>query len=71
MIIFMLCTIPALLIFLACAGILTYFIRSAPVWVCALYFVICSACMLHDKFTLDIPVGQTVYAVIGISQDAY
>lgn len=73
MIIFVLASIPVLLTFLLLAGMLTYIIRGtgAPLWLCAVYFTICTVCMLHDKITTDIPVGKTVYAVIGVSQDAY
>ena len=73
MIIYILATIPALLLALAVTGMLTWMLRKVGMskLFCAFYFVFASFCIFDGDFTTDVPVGKTVYGVIAISQDAY
>lgn len=73
LIIFVLATIPALLLTLCVTMLLTwmlYKIGMGKVF-CALYFPVAMFFLCDGSFTTNVPVGKTVYAVIGVSQDAY
>jgi uncharacterized membrane protein YecN with MAPEG domain len=72
-IIYILATIPSLLLTLAVTGVLTWLLHKVGMckWFCAVYFAFSLFCLFDGDFTTDIPVGKTVYGVIAISQDAY
>lgn len=73
MIIYILTSLPTLLLTLSITGMLTWMLRKVGMSkiFCALYFVFACFCLFDGDFTTDIPMSKTVYGVIALSQDAY